>query len=841
MKKEEKYIRKIIEERGYNADDIFSSGMLNTNEKQNLLAGIFADIVKSQTNNSTKVNKSSKPVDADNFYMGFLSDTHSKLYLAENYLKLLNCVQGKCVITGDMSNGSNHFKGHDSSINESINLSNDLLSIADVLKRYPDMFVGYVEGNHDQWISEGTSLFLGYIACKMAGVDEIYAKNVQLVTQKATYDGKKIPFNFLIIHGEGMPADIVSALKKSLEKACKEDVDAIIFGHTHKLGGATTTILNQNIIGNWTEKQVTSFNPGTFLETSDYADKAGYPGITPFDGSVMRCSVVPNKTGKGYKKCIDIVNIMNIIPEKDRLVVDAFFNKLRVLENRRYTDRGQIDQKYAELREYCDKMKFELNQFNNGQHIISINGTSDLFAPETDKENREKIKEDLLKLVNYAKDIPNLSVIINGDFIYDYNKGYIAKKDYSSKIVANLQELAEILKPIADKVVAINSGKMEIGIMNVEYDKCNGRLGDGKHKLVELANYAAQTLQLDDSLVYAQYDKDENLAKKLAIQNDEVNKENQETLDKEYAEFMKRLQKDKNVINELEPYLQNMTSKNSNFDKMVKEILLKKLRTEHKILDISNPYDQKLINEKYPLSDIDLRKPHINLLGNILCKLIGTDTTKVVMSTDTKLRTVSKMQTASGENMTVWSYYAPTLPRFLKELQPMLNSKKEPPDIVVVNTYANNANGDLQEYTTSIPVNYINKNGTKKQKDVLVIGSGSFAYNRVLKTNRVSSNLIYKVVEVDPIFNTLIPSDSINYSGKNKKRLVLEKYNCESLHNKTNPLKQTISDMIDSSQVKTLVKFHGNLNKIKSKQHVKNERYAHNQKLKEKELVKEVK
>ena len=834
MKKSEKSIRKSLKELGFNVDNIFTSDLLNDEEKQNQLASIFADVVRNQTNNSTKVNKNATPVDDEHFYLGFVSDAHSKTYLLEDYLKLLSYVDGKCVVTGDMSNGSNHFHGHDGSMNETLNLSNDILSVSDMLKRYPEMFIGYVEGNHEQWISEGTSLYLGYLACKIAGVDEIYAKNVQLVTQKTNYQGKEVPFNFLIVHGEDMPADIVNALKKSLAKACSQNVDAIIFGHTHKLGSASTTVISKNGKGAWVEKQVSSFNPGSLLEASDYADKAGYPANAPFDGSVMHCSVVPDRTGTKFKKCIDIENILDIIPEDYRTVLNGLQKKLDILETKKYGHSKDIEAKYdAILEQYADK-KFESTQFVDGQHLIAINGTSDMYEPGATEVLRTKIKDDLRYAVSVAKDIPNLSVVLNGDLIFDYNKGYITKKDYCADFIADLQDLCEMLKPIADKIVAVNYGKMETSIMKVERDKGNGRISKGKEELKELANYASQVLQLSEEEAYARYDKEELRTKKLAVQNNEVNEANQKALTKAYEEFMKKYRKDANAILELETEFERKLNEKLD-EKRIKEALIKKLRKTHEILDISDANDRVLIDQRFPLSYIDLRMPNENLIGNIICKLLGVSCKKVKVNSIVDAPSVTKIKTAKGDTKTVLSFYASSIQKFMRELPSKLNSLSEPPDIVVVNSFANKANGDLQEFTTQIRMSYFDKKGIKRVKDVLVMDSGSFSYSRLLTQGRVPSNVIYKAVDVDPLFTTLVPKKSVNYANPNTKRTVLEKYNYESIHNKYNKLEKMVNDTICKSYVKSLRKYYADRSKIKSTEFVDKKKATL---LKEKELVK---
>ena len=805
MNKEEKLLRQLLEANGYDADVLFGSDVLNDKEKRAQLAGMLGDIVKSQSNNSTKIQKVKGTVPCEDFHLGFISDSHSRLYLLEEYLNLLDSIGGKCVVTGDITNGSNHFHGHDASLFETQNLTNDILSAADVMARHKDMFIGYVEGNHDQWITEGTSLLVGYIACKFAGVDSIYAKNVELVTQNVTKNGKQVPFNFLIVHGEGMPADVTNALKKGLAIASKQNVDAIIFGHTHKMGSTNATILSKNGNGKWIEKQVMAYNPGTVLEGSDYADKAGYPANTAFDGSVMHCSVVLDKDGKTLKKCIDLQNIMNVVTPETRAVLTTLNNKLSVLESKKYASKEEIIDKYQKLLAQYKSKTFKVSQ-DNGHYFIGINGTSDLYSPVVSEDIKKKIRADLKFVVSVAQQLPNVSVVLNGDLIFDYNKGYIEKKDYCSDIVADIQDLCEILGPIANKIAVINNGKMEEGIMSVERDKGNGRLSNPKKHIKELANYATQTLQLDERYAYAPYDKQDMRSRQLAIRNDQINNDNQKYLDKEYDDFMKKVALKAKDISDLDEFLEN-TNKKDDKTKKIKEALVKKLRADHIILDISNPEDQDLIEDLYPLSKIDLRMPNSNLIGNIFCKMLGVAPKDVKLNPNINSASTFKVKLEDGKSKTVQAYYCTGLSKFLREIPAKLTAATEPPDVLLLNNYVNKSGTDLQEFTTQIRISYFDKAGRKRLKDVQVIDSGSYAYSKYLTSGKVPTNMVYKVADVSPIFKSLLPKDSVNYPGNKPTRPIVEKFNCESVLNKQDITKKVILNSTKQSLKKTIEKF----------------------------------
>ena len=822
LKTEIKEIQEQLKSKGFNVDNIGASGLMSDEELLDLLKRVSADITKSQTSNSSKINKGAKAINDNHFYLGFIPDTHSKWYLLEYYLNLLNHIDGKCICVGDFSNGSNldGVKHHPVGLlDETLNISHDTLAISDIYKRYPNMMLSSIEGNHDQWSSNVTGVHIGREACKFAGISQKYADNMQIVTQKVTYEGKEIPFNFLVVHGEGMPHKIVTALKKSLQEVCQYNVDAMIFGHTHVMGSSSTTIMSLNGKGKWTERGIASYNPGTVLEGAAYAD-GKYPPLTPFDGAVMRCSVVPTLDGKGYKKCIDLENINDIVPESYRKILSQVDNSFKRIQKKNYGNTSEIDADHFELRKKYLTKEYPSIQFKGGQHLIVISGTSDMFAPDTPEEIRVQIKQKLRHLVDAAKNVSNLSIVLNGDLIYDYNKGYIVKKDYSADTIADIQELCDILKPVADKIVAINNGKMETGIMVVEKDKATGRYSKGKKGLKALANYASQVLQIDDAEAYAPYNREEMRTKKLAIQNSQVNEENQKVLNKAYEDFLKKVRKDSSAFDELAKELDNANKLDT---KKIKEALVKKLRREHKILDISNEEDRKIINQRYPLAYIDLRIPNENLIGNMFCKMLGISSKNVKCNHIIDAPSIFKVNTATGDTKVVYAYHTPSLGKFMQELTSKLNRTSEPPDVVVVNSSLNKTNVETNEFTTQVRMNYINKNGTRKTKDIIVIDSGSFGYGKLYTNNKVASTKIYKVVDVDPIFTSLLPKDAVNYSAPNKKRLAVLKYEPESVNLLPDPLRKNIKQAINKNQIETTNKFLDKFRESKTPNHVESQ------------------
>ena len=815
MEIKEQDLRQMLAIAGVNVSEIYNSDSLTDQERMNLLASLLDDVIKNRTNNSTKVRNVAPTNQNNYFYLGFVSDAHSKLYQLEEYFNLLSAVDGKCVITGDVTNGSNHYNGHDSSLNETRNLSDDVLATSDVLSRYKDMFIGYVEGNHDQWVTEGTSLLVGYLACKIAKIDEIYAKNIEIVKQNVLLDNKEVPFNFLLVHGENMPADVVKGLKKALTNACGSNVDAIIFGHTHKMGSANTSVISKNRLGEWNEKRVGAYNPGSLLETSDYADKAGYSANTPFDGTIMRCSVVKKEDGNGYTKCIDIQNIMDLVSSDNREMLIHLKGKLANFEKTKFETKDNLFEKYKNFREvYLDENQTLLNAIDdNGHYIVSINGTCDMFSPDVEESIRNKIRNNLKTLVQAIEKLPNVSVVLNGDLVYDYNKGYIDKKDYCSDLIADMQELCEILKPIANKIVAINNGKMEKLIMDVERDKGNGRISKGK-KLTELANYAVQSLQLDVKQAYAKYDPIEMHNLQVAAQNDKVNAANQELLDKTFLLFMTKYSRDSSVIKELEGFYDESCIEKDK-QKNIKLAIAEKLKANHDILDITNEQDKKKINEIFPLSEIDLRMPNQNLIGNIFCKMLGINQMKIKVNFELGCPAIFRFKDNSKTKI-AYASYTTTLTKFWRDLQAKFANSNNPPDVIILNNSATKTLPNQEEFTAPIRISYVDNRGINRVKDIIVINSGGFSYGRCMENGRIAPSMIYKVAEVKPIFKTLIPKGSINYPGDAETRQIIEKYNCESVLQSNSVTKLIIDTTIKQSLKRALKLFDQRNNTIQN-------------------------
>ena len=161
----------------------------------------------------------------------------------------------------------------------------------------------------------------------------------------------------------------------------------------------------------------------------------------------------------------------------------------------------------------------------------------------------------------------------------------------------------------------------------------------------------------------------------------------------------------------------------------------------------------------------------------------------------------------NGKVKTVYSSYCTSLPKFLKELPAKLNSFSEPPDVVIVNSYVTKTGTDLQEFTTQIRMSYFDSHGEKKVKDVQVIDSGSFAYGKYLTNGRIPTNMLYKLVDVEPIFNSILPKDSVGYVDPTEKRPVVEKYNYESIENQSGDISRIVKEHIGKSLTRTLNKY----------------------------------
>ena len=144
--------------------------------------------------------------------------------------------------------------------------------------------------------------------------------------------------------------------------------------------------------------------------------------------------------------------------------------------------------------------------------------------------------------------------------------------------------------------------------------------------------------------------------KQLAIQNDAVNQANQRVLEKEYDDFLKLMAKKPEVLDDIFVGEKVPKSKKE-FEKRVKGYLVENLRREHKILDITNPEDEKIIKKLYPLSEIDLRMPNENLVGNIICKMLNISPKVVKVGSVIGTPSLFSYKESDGKVKTVYASY----------------------------------------------------------------------------------------------------------------------------------------------------------------------------------------
>jgi len=263
------------------------------------------------------------------------------------------------------------------------------------------------------------------------------------------------------------------------------------------------------------------------------------------------------------------------------------------------------------------------------------------------------------------------------------------------------------------------------------------------------------------------------IRKQIGVRNDQIKADNDAALAKAYDDYMKKATRNINNDDALDKLFEKDDTK-------IKAALVKKLRKEHEILDPSNPDDKEFIDERYPLSAIDLREPNDNLIGNIFCKMLGSNHKKISVNNILNYPATFKFKDTEGKKKIANAYYCTSVANIQSDLSTRLSTSINPADVVILNSAVSHTGKGLNEWTIYERISYMDENAVKRSKDVVVINAGSFAYSKYLLTGRVPTNMVYKVFDGDPLFYTFIPKHSVNYPGDGLTQYV-EKLNFETV------------------------------------------------------------
>ena len=595
------------------------------------------------------------------------------------------------IVAGDQGNSATALAGS-SSVYESVTnpeQENDIL-INSFRKAGPAL-IGKIacitDGNHDLRVKSLTSVRLGKRLALALGIEEVYAENI--VVLKFVFEHpetkQEIVFNVLVRHGENTSANTGKKADQNLSSALTKNFDLIIDGHTHKILYSSTRV-STPIIGSKAprEKEIHTANFGSPQRTAPYGERAGYGPVAPTDGELLRINLVKNLSGE-YIFAVDFINRRDIIKQQAEEMLETLEKEINKIETKDYKKINELISAYKDLSPLAGDMLADVDiadiikqKFAGKKDMtpteLRLMIWSGMLIGDSTTKNDEQVD-------NAIKTAQNLNgsckIILNGDLIKDINQGRIKKEEEASKTFSYIQVLAEKMEKLKDHIVGFNYGVQETGIM--------------KHQAQDLAKLALINLQMEEKLVYETYNKTQLLTEKKRIQADQVNRYNKSILSKQYAQYLHNEEKwpdleefinteltddqKADLLLELNANVNDEPSnlKNAYNKKMYKEmmkvqdahfkkpanikkqevdnddeladenyitvdydnlekLLVIKLRMENKLLSLQK--HKKLIDAKFPLSKIELRKPRRDLLANIFFQFLGKDPREVVVNTE---------------------------------------------------------------------------------------------------------------------------------------------------------------------------------------------------------------
>lgn len=589
------------------------------------------------------------------------------------------------------------------------------------------MMIGYLDGNHELRIKKKTSLRAGRIITDKLGCPEKYIQNAAKVVfelDNPLKQGEKIKISGLVRHGENVPANAGACVEKTTQKSLISGVNFVLSGHTHIMSYGNSVISYLDAKGNRKEKTVISANFGSDQNNAEYADRAGYQMTGRPDGEIMRISLVVNEDKTDFKPCIDMVNTRDIL---NQTALDSYEKALRVieeLEENKFKTEADLKQAYQEASKKISK--YATNQsrrsaFRENPNIVFFAPWCGFKIGDESVKNEEEIDE-AIKLV---KNLPYCKIVLNGDMVkYRLPDTFAQKKHakYPEDSFAYLELLAEKLKPVKDKIIAYNSGVEETKIMTYHGE--------------ELAKFAMNRLQMDESLVYKPYNKLKYKAEQLKVQSKQVEEYNKKVLKDECNKFAMNPHK----MEEYDKYIkENFHNKKHDSDEVFKKYVANILREQGKLISVEN---KQKINKMFPLSEIDLRQPNDNLVQNILFTMLGINPKKIAINPiyNTQTENIVRLYTEEGKSEPIHLSGCYSTSVASRSAQENNMSRTQSHNLGYDVYYVNSKLGG--EYLTKTASAY-DIDGETVIKDVYHISGGRFDGARKYVNNTTSTNRIY--------------------------------------------------------------------------------------------------
>jgi len=531
------------------------------------------------------------------------------------------------------------------------------------------IIVAIRSGNHENRSYKDVAMDPAYMLATELGLQDRYAKNIAKIEIEVLDENNNSITKHVIVstHGEQKPGKAGAQAESGLVSDLDYGADLVILEHNHKVMVASQTkeyrLASKS---NPIQKQTTYVNFGAYIEGEEYSDRAGYTFPRKSDKEIVRISCVDNQ------KRYDLINLRSLINSSAEDRIKSFENSLKTLEKGSYKTENGIKKAYATLakKQFNLELKKHENNETEKAEALKNSGLSDklFFAPlsglkignEDAKTNEIKQKINVLSKLNGSCKVALTDIIHykKAFTLVNKNGGLLGEK-FPEDTFSYIEQAAELLKPIKDQILAYNSGEDEDKIMRYQSEA--------------LAKMAMTRLQMPEKLCYQPYTKEELVAEQLKIQAKQVEAHNKAVLEKAVSNALRDVEK---AIKEALPYKvegysnltrdektaafekimlaykskpskqkKNNDDKNKNDDKKkesgnnpkidyLKDIISARLRAEGDFLSLTE--DKDFINFEYPLEDIELRKPHPNLIQHIFCAFLEIDPKKIIINANSK-------------------------------------------------------------------------------------------------------------------------------------------------------------------------------------------------------------
>lgn len=686
-----------------------------------------------QRNASDSTGVLSQEVKGSTVYLKVVQDVHGNYAkLRKELLEISKIPNAYVLFLGDVStNGNIENEEHGNVYGNLRTPEEEIQKLITTLTQdgidIKKMMVGYLDGNHELRIKKKTSLRPGKFITEQLGCPEKYIQNAaKLVFEldNPVNPQEKIKISGLVRHGENTPANAGACVEKTTQKSLISGVNFVLSGHTHIMSYGNSIISYLDARGNKQEKTVIAANFGSDQSYAEYAERAGYQMTGRPDGEIMRIALIPNENKTTFSPCIDMVNTRDVL---NTTALDSLKKATKIieeLEEQTFATESELKTAYKEATKKISKLatnQAKKSCFRDLPNTVFFVPWSGFKIGDETLKNEESIDEaiELVKNLAYCK------LVLNGDMVkYRIADTFAQKKyaKYPEDSFAYLELLAEKLRPVKDKIVAYNSGVEETKIMTYHGE--------------ELAKFAMNRLQMDESLVYKPYNKLKYKAEQLKIQAKQVEEHNKKVLKDECSKFAMSQTK----MDEYQKYLDtNFKNVKYDEDEVFKKYVANILREQGKLISVEN---KTLVNRMFPLSNIDLREPNENLVQNILFTMLGINPKKIAINPkyNTQTENTIKLYTEEGKSE----------PIHLSGCYSTSVASRAAQENNMTRTQSHNLGYDVYYVNSKLGGEYLTKttnvydiDGETVIKDVYHISGGRFDGARKYVNNTTSTNRIY--------------------------------------------------------------------------------------------------